>query len=312
MMSGAAMAAVAKLHLVAPLLDEVARLGNFEGRRAAADRRAQLLHHRGAEHDVLHSHRHERLTSPFGGEELASPLTVLDARHARLDGDQLGEAAHARLVALVGERRVVGGDVEGRHVRALGRQRQQASDRNVREGSGEALPHHEARADGLSNRNRRVHHQQPREALGHLRRYRQTDDAAPVLAHQRDALEVELFDEAHHRVAMEVERVDFVAHRLVRAPEAEEVRRHHAAARPGEHRDHLPVEVCPGGLAVQAEEEILGVGRPFVDVVEPQPLESPKCLEVAGLEGEAGKNGEALFRGAQSFDLGRHRNPSWS
>jgi hypothetical protein len=98
---------------------------------------------------------------------------------------------------------------------------------------------------------------------------------------------------------------------LVRAPEAEEIRRHHAAARPREDRDHLPVEVCPGRLAVETEEEILGVGRPFVDIVEPQTLESPKVLEVAGLEGEVGKNGEALLRGAQSFDLGRHRNLPW-
>jgi hypothetical protein len=61
---------------------------------------------------------------------------------------------------------------------------------------------------------------------------------------------------------------------------------------------------------VEAEKEVLGVGRSFVHVVEPQSLESPQVLEVARLVEEVGKNGEALLRGAQGLDSGRHRAPS--
>jgi arginine-tRNA-protein transferase len=60
-------------------------------------------------------------------------------------------------------------------------------DRNVGVGGCEALPGREAAGDGAPDRDRGVHHEQPREALGQLHGQREAEQPAPVLTHQRDA-----------------------------------------------------------------------------------------------------------------------------
>ena len=52
---------------------------------------------------------------------------------------------------------------------------------------------------------------------------------------------------------------------------------------------------------MQAQEEVLGLGRPLVHVVHPQPFVAGEILEIAGLEAPAGEVGEALFRRAERF-----------
>ena len=113
--------------------------------------------------------------------------------------------------------------------------------------------------------------------------------------------QIEPVDEGEDRAAVEVEGVDRLVHRLVRAPEAVEVGRHRAMTGGGEDRDHLAVEVAPGGLAVQAEEDLGGVGRSLVEVVQPRALEAVEILEIVGLEVVARQVGEAFVRGAQRF-----------
>ena len=82
---------------------------------------------------------------------------------------------------------------------------------------------------------------------GILHRQREPEQAAPVLHDQRDALEVQRFDEAHQHRAMEIERVDRIVYRLVGAAEAEQVRCNDAMARGRKDRDHLAVQIAQVG-----------------------------------------------------------------
>src|SRR5204863_67800 len=79
------------------------------------------------------------------------------------------------------------------------------------------------------------------------------------------ALELALLDEIQQEPAMEVECIERFVLRLVGAPEADQVRCHHPCAARDEVRNHLPVEIAPGRLAVQAEERALALA--FVDVI---------------------------------------------
>jgi Arc/MetJ-type ribon-helix-helix transcriptional regulator len=92
---------------------------------------------------------------------------------------------------------------------------------------------------------RGVHRHEPGEPLGVFGRDGQPERAAPVLADQRDAPEVETLEKRHEPVG--------------------EVRHHHPAdlAQLG---DQPPVEVAPGRLAVQAEYRLVDVGVADVDV----------------------------------------------
>ena len=129
--------------------------------------------------------------------------------------------------------------------------------------------------------------------LGHQA---QPDQAAPVLANEGDAAQVEAFEEkGAHPVDVALVRVVLAAHRLVRAPEAHQVGRHPAVPGLHEERDHLAVEEAPGGLAVQHQNRG-GVARPLVDGVDAQALH----LRVVRLEGVAGQVLEALVGSSQT------------
>ena len=67
--------------------------------------------------------------------------------------------------------------------------------------------------------------------VGHVHRNGEPDEAAPVLADEGDALEVERLDEGDDGVAMKGEGVGRLLFRLVRAAEAEKVRRDDAESR---------------------------------------------------------------------------------
>ena len=67
--------------------------------------------------------------------------------------------------------------------------------------------------------------------------------------------EIERADEGEQAVAMEVERIDRIVGRLVGAAETEKVGRDDAAAGRQKMRDHAPVEIAPGRLAVQAKKD---------------------------------------------------------
>lgn len=115
-----------------------------------------------------------------------------------------------------------------------------------------------------------------------------------MLADEGDVTQVQPFDEAHQAVAVETIGIDGVVGRLVRTAEAEQVGCHHPRARGGEDRDHAPVKVTPGRLAMKAEESLRGARRPLVEVMHAQAGESRQVLDVTGCEVSAGQSGETL------------------
>ena len=88
---------------------------------------------------------------------------------------------------------------------------------------------------------------------------------------------------------MEIERVVRIVCGLVGTAEAEQVRRDGAMAGTGEDRDHPAIQVAPGGLAVQAEEDLLGLPRALIHVMRAQVREAWKVLQVALSERKAGQ-----------------------
>ena len=107
-----------------------------------------------------------------------------------------------------------------------------------------------------------VHDDEAFEAPGFLVGKGQTQEAAPVLDDEGDVREVEGGDEVEEGEAVVGECVPGFGGGFVGAAEADEVRADDAAGGGGgwvggvgeEAGDHVPVEVGPGGLAVEAEE----------------------------------------------------------
>src|SRR5206468_5336772 len=79
----------------------------------------------------------------------------------------------------------------------------------------------------------------------------EADEAAPVLADERDPAQVERFEQAAHPIDVALVGVLLATYGLVGASEPDQVRRDDAMAGARDDRDHLPVEVGPGRLAVQ-------------------------------------------------------------
>ena len=274
--------------------------------RAMGEVLAERFHQLRREGGVLRAVGHERLAGELLRPEGDRLLRLGDAGHVRLDHDELGELAHAGLVRRVGEGRVVGGAFRFGHVRLPAAH--QLSDREVRRLRHVRPPGEEAFARRLPRREGGVHEHDPVEALAHAGCHRQgqPEQAAPVLDHQGDFLQIELFDQAQQRVAMKVEGVVVVRHRLVRAAEPEEVRRHHPRPRGKKDGDHLAVEEAPGGLAVQAEEGVSRVLRALVDPRHAQAGEARQVGLVLRRVGEVRQAGEAIVRRAHALQRGAH------
>ena len=109
----------------------------------------------------------------------------------------------------------------------------------------------------------------------------QPDQRPPVLAEERDLSQIERLDEARHPVDVALIGVVAARGRLVGLAEADEIGCDHAMAGAGAGSDHVPVQVGPGGLAVQHEHGRSGRVA-LVDVVHAQAVD----LDVARLERE--------------------------
>ena len=131
-----------------------------------------------------------------------------------------------------------------------------------------------------------------------LHRQPHPDRPAPVLDDDGQPLEPQRLDETEDGTVVPVERVPVAVGRLVRPAEAEVVGSDDAR-RARQAGDHLPVEVRPRRLAVQAEH---GIALTLVDVVHPQPV----LVRVSGLEREVGDRREAFV--GRAVDVG-HRGP---
>ena len=156
---------------------------------------------------------------------------------------------------------------------------------------GEVAPGHEALAHPAGEEPG-VQHHEPRDAVGVLDRPAQPDRAAPVLDDDGDVLEVERVEVAADRLDVAVVRVPALVGRLVGAAEADEVGADHAVPARDEPVEHVPVEVAPARLAVEAED---GRPAPLVEVVQAQAVD----LDVVGLVGEARQVLEALVGRAE-------------
>src|SRR5438067_5170286 len=127
-----------------------------------------------------------------------------------------------------------------------------------------------------------------------LRQQAQADQSAPVLAEESDVAEIELAQESAHPVEMSLVGVVRAARRLVAAAESRHVGGDRAQPRAGEDRDHLAVEVAPGGLAMEEEHRRTSA---LVDVVKAKAID----FEIARSEGPSGKSGKALVGSAQDL-----------
>jgi hypothetical protein len=94
----------------------------------------------------------------------------------------------------------------------------------------------------------------PGEAPGVLAHQSEPDQAAPVLADQIDPGKVEDIEEKRaHPFDVAGEGVLGPRGGLVGAAEADQVGGHHPQSGPGQHRDHVTVQVAPRRLAVEEE-----------------------------------------------------------
>ncbi len=133
-----------------------------------------------------------------------------------------------------------------------------------------------------------------RETLRLCRSQAQAQQTAPVLAHQMAGTELQVVQETFQLLEMEVITVVPLIAQLVRAAEANQIRTDHPIARLGENRDHLAVEIAPGGFAME-HEHYGRVRRPRVHIMHAELID----LRVVGRKGIAGQIPEAVIRRAE-------------
>jgi hypothetical protein len=119
---------------------------------------------------------------------------------------------------------------------------------------------------------------------------------------EADPTQIEPFDEPQQRVVVEAKRVRPRIGRLVGPPVAEQIRHDDTGSLLEKDRDHLAIEEAPRRGAVQAQEEVTRIARPFVDVGETQALESAQVVDELRRVVEAADCGECLIGRANDFD----------
>ncbi len=207
---------------------------------------------------------------------------------------QLGKLPRALLVGLIGEGGVVAGDLLGAEFAARATVEQQA-DRHLRDGLADGQPiletFRQTRARGQAG----VGHGHRREPLGEGGHQAQADQAAPVLAEQHDAGQVQGLEPDTHPFHMPLIGVVRARRRLVGAPKADQVRRDATVAPRHQARDDVAVEIGPGGLAMQQQHRRT-VARPLVHIVQPQRPLGVDDVQVLGGIGPVGQSLEPVVR----------------
>jgi len=110
--------------LLAPFLQEVAALDDFQRWWAAADKAVQRAHDGWAENGVFHADRHQAPACPVVAPEVPGLAGERSAAGVGAVRDQVGKAPHAGLVGDIGEGSGVGGSLGvdanfGRKLRGL-------------------------------------------------------------------------------------------------------------------------------------------------------------------------------------------------
>lgn len=88
-------------------------------------------------------------------------------------------------------------------------------------------------------------------SLALLRGDSQADERSPVLSDDCDVAQIKAFEPGRHPFDVPQNGVILNPRGFVGAPEADEVARKYAVSGLGQGRDHCPVQVAPGGLAVE-------------------------------------------------------------
>jgi hypothetical protein len=263
-------------------------------RAVAAARDRVLIGERGEERLLPRAQRFPRIAVVVGSGVVGSC------------GNEHRELPRAGLVAIVGEGRGVS---SGDPVGELGSAAAVHDESHVEvvDGLREVLPP-EKRLAGwrVPGRQERVRGDHAGEAIGVLGDQSQADQTSPVLADQRDVVQVERVEERRaHPLDVPRIRVVGAIGWLVGAPEPDEVGCN--AAQPGGHerRDHLAVQEAPRRFAVHQEHDPAGAGT-LVEVVHPEVVAiAGRHLDVVGREREVGERFESVIGRAQSF----HRAP---
>jgi hypothetical protein len=166
------------------------------------------------------------------------------------------------------------------------------------------LPPREERVGRLdvAGRQERVGRDDPGEARRRLAHQAQPEQAAPVLAQERDRAEPDAIDERAQPGHVRGVRIVGARGRLVRAPEADQVGRHRAQPGRDARADHVAVQERPRRLAVQHQHH-RRVARPLVDVGHAQrrAAVAGRHVEVARRVGEVRQIGETFVGGAQAL-----------
>ncbi len=114
------------------------------------------------------------------------------------------------------------------------------------------------------------------------------DGSAPVLADEGDVLEVQVLDQSQEVLGVGAQCVFPVLGRFG-LTEAHVVWDHHAVVH-RQRTDHVPVEVSPGRLSVEADDRFCAT-RPFIHEV------LDETMTIEGMRGERERRVERLFEG---------------
>src|SRR5580704_12910257 len=159
----------------------------------------------------------------------------------RRNRNQRRKAPRARLERFVGKRRVIRRHL-GLAQTAMASHAHDLSDRKGRCALAELEPSLKSFAEALAGRQPGIRYDHAREFFRKSRHQPKSDQAAPILAEERDVREARRSQPVAHPLYVSFESVIRLLDRLVRAPEAHEVRRDRAMPARGQARDDTSIE----------------------------------------------------------------------
>ena len=214
---------------------------------------------------------------------------VGELRVLRRGGHEGGEQSRADLEAARREGRVVGGHcliAQGHGATGL----DDAADREPGAEAGKGAPDQKGLGDRVGTGGQpAIAQHRTGKALRAVGQHAQADQRAPVLAEQGGALQVNRLHPGAHPLHMVAIGVVGRVRGFVRAAKTNQVWHQHAVAGSDQHRDHLAVQVRPGGLAVHQQHR-RRVARALVDVGHAQAAQL-QVVRGVGKVGQAGKAG---------------------
>ena len=258
----------------------------------------QALHHRHAQHRVACTGNKQAAASPGVLPEIARSPRERGARRLGVIGHEAGEGTQRSAVARVGERRIVGRALGRAQLRVAARQQAAHAEQGLVGAHGAPIQK-ALRKRLLASGQQCVHGQQADKALRHLHGQRQAQDATPILHHQHHVVQVQPLHQLQQHLAVPVKAVGTFLLGLVALAKADQVGGNDAVAGLHKDRQHVPVQVAPGRVAVQAQPGDGRIARAFVEVVQAPTRQRGQVAHVVRCPGVAGQAGKARLGRAQ-------------